>query len=361
VDQGRCGRGAHGFTPGFTLVELLVVIAIIGTLVGLLLPAVQLARESARTSACGNKLRQLALGVINCESVKRWYPANGNNPSYGSGGVAFSFLPEILPFIEEQAIHDQIYPALTSGTLAPNAVSLRGLALASLRCPSDLVGGPDSDSSGEPTNYFCSTGDMFLPDRAARRGPFGTQSASSPGGSQWSGSRMVTDGLSKTVLLGEATVYRTASSNVRHSLLTVSGLTNTSQPLACLQALASPSWVTSPSASAVLPGTRWLHNGYVQVQTVLPPNAPTCTSSSTGLATVNPSVSSYHPGGATVSMCDGAIRFVSETIDTGDLSQTLKSSPATDPFYVWNYVGQSRWGGVWGQLGSQRGGEVINE
>ena len=347
----------------FTLVELLAVIAIIGTLVGLLLPAVQVARESARTTACANKLRQLALGVVTYEHTRKWYPANGTNPSYPGSGVAFSFLPDTLPFVEEQAVYDKIYPLMLTGTVAPNfqnsSYSFRSLAIAAFRCPSDLPS-TDSDTSGEPTNYRCSVGDCFTPDRAARRGPFGGD-GTAPGGSKWSNATMVTDGLSNTVLLGEATIYRNASTEVRHSLLTVSGLTNVSQPLACLQALTNPSWVTSPSAGGALPGTRWLHNGFVQFQTVLPPNAPTCTSSTTQLATLVPSASSYHSGGANVAMCDGSTRFVDETIDTGDLSLTLKSSGTTDPYYVWNYIGPSRWNGVWGQLGSQKGGEVINK
>lgn len=95
---------------GFTLVELLVVILIIGILIAMLLPAVQSAREAARRVSCLNHLKQLGLAFHNYES------ANGHLPfakRVESDGAARSWVPDVLPYLEQENIVSDVNYDLT--------------------------------------------------------------------------------------------------------------------------------------------------------------------------------------------------------------------------------------------------------
>lgn len=134
---------------GFTLVELLAVIAIIGTLVGILLPAVQTAREAARRSACSNNVKQLGLALHNFHAAKKTSPWAGNLRNVGFGLLdwkkpAHVWNEFVMPFMEFQSTYDKINfsehvhsTTVGSGFAISNYDVLNGKRLPYQECPSN--------------------------------------------------------------------------------------------------------------------------------------------------------------------------------------------------------------------------------
>jgi len=355
---------SRAFRVGFTLVELLVVIAIIGILIALLLPAVQAAREAARRAQCTNQLKQLGLAHHNYhDSFKTFVYRMGGTSCSGCGGrdhntYRRSGFISLLPYIEQRPMWDRIKGGDT--TTAPEGpVGWTGwgpwnTSPASLKCPSDEGAPIQADSN----SYAFCAGDQIVSVRTDQtpRGIFGyrlcTQIAD------------IQDGTSNTVMMSERCShadqpgkFQTQSpgsanalevEHVKGSAHAGGGLRNS--PNICFT-FSDGKYIVAGTPVHSYFGQNW-HDGesaIVGFNTVLPPNAPACSEAgSWGDANhvVHPP-SSRHPGGANCLVADGSVRFVSETIDTGNLGV-----PAVNQ-------GMSRYG-VWGAMGSKDGGETVS-
>ena len=86
---------------GFTLVELLVVIAIIGILVALLLPAIQAAREAARRAECQNNLKQIGLAIHMFHDARNTLPPSRLPCHHGTWASL------LWPYLEEANVAER--------------------------------------------------------------------------------------------------------------------------------------------------------------------------------------------------------------------------------------------------------------
>ncbi len=360
-----CPRPGSRALRGFTLVELLVVIAIIGILIALLLPAVQAAREAARRSQCTNNMKQIVLAMHNYHDTYQVFPQGRIlrlNATTTSN--AYSGFVVLLPFIEQQPLWDQSQTGNWNNPWTSNAFTTAKIS--SYHCPSDS--NVKQAPFGGRSYYFC-YGDSIHDNHTGhanggRRGLFhGTQIGDGNCEAPANGIAAVKDGTSNTIALSESVSgdqSRRVKGNVLRGgdtdILPVdrgnSSFHRRRANVCEAQIGTGGMYLTTyaVSTSTEQRGWRWSDGRpyFTAFTTILPPNGASCTYYSGDSSGGVYSASSEHPGGANVGMADGSIRFVSETIDSG-YSDQLEVESGPSPY------------GVWGALGSIRGGEVAGE
>ena len=308
-------------TRGFTLIELLVVVAIIAILIALLLPAVQSAREAARRMSCSNNLKQLGIALHNYHDVQKRFPVNTHYNQPIDEWV--SYLVLLLPYIEQTGLESRIdFSVQNSEDQLIDGTVLRSFVIPVFQCPSETTGKRLTASDGVEsgvTNYAGSIGSQIMGsytncNLASIVGAgdvngdgedwFGNGSyirSDPPGGldsklvsgvfsrAAWAAKfRDISDGTSNTIAFLEIRPYCTQDDH---------GYRGWADSRAMWFA------TTGPINFPTCPG----ENG-------VPPNGGTGCHASTAWNT-SMGAKSLHPGGASFCLCDGSVRFISESID----------------------------------------------
>jgi prepilin-type processing-associated H-X9-DG protein len=285
------------------LIELLVVIAIIAILIALLLPAVQSAREAARRIQCANHLHQLGLAAHNYHDAHRILPmGNDWKPTLAWGGWDFnaSVHVRLLPYLDQAPLQQRIDFNLP--LFNPTNIFVEEVPLAVMRCSSDTGIEQHRYDPGELspeydpgfvaafTNYVGCVGPRWYPLGAAANP---TPARQYYQGLFWEDQsdirfRDITDGMSSTLMFSERArgVYPTDE-----------------QPWF--------GWWASGYAGDTMFATTHPINAGIRVKVL---------NNSYDYLRMMGCASSLHPGGAQFCMADGSVRFISESLDSWDLS-----------------------------------------
>ena len=341
---------------GFTLIELLVVISIIAVLIALLLPAVQSAREAARRSQCVNNLKQLGLAVHNYHSTVNvipalsMYPGGQYNISQANGvGYSASWIVAILPYIEQDVIfsaYNFSAPAVVlSASSGLENTTATYTQINTFLCPSESI--LDRPSLNATTNYV---GNYGGPGQIkAYTGtiiPVGDPNIILQGGTSLGSVGPVTiegirDGSSNTALFSEhlhgaasiGPVVPGGGSNSKRGTFSISpggsGIKSGAAGVAALIAACKAVPATTPSLNTDRLGyTAFATNPWylslVSYNHVGAPNSLNCLNAGGEQSYVvmnqylgpysSAPATSNHPGGVNVTMADGSVRFVKDSV-----------------------------------------------
>ncbi len=350
----KCFEVRSTRTQGFTLVELLVVIAIIGVMVGLLLPAVQAAREAARRMSCGNNVKQLGLGLHNYHAAYNKLPMQGDGTSDTTAGPIgkkydadtntnarrLSILVALTPFVEQQAIWEQISTGAGGFRPMGNSPTYGGpfdpweTEIATFRCPSDPGKGRFGGREYGRSNYAACVGDN---PRQLAHGPLDENNAANATAAANARKfcrgifaqhiafslRDALDGTANTMAMGEMNSHLGD-----RNITTLPGLSSgadsfATNPKDCVVTnTANPRfWQaftgTYDQYSTRNRGLSWASGTPVHsmVTTILPPNSQICAYEHGDQDGIYPA-SSRHQGGAHILMLDGAVRFITDSINS---------------------------------------------
>jgi len=315
---------------GFTLIELLVVIAIIGVLIALLLPAVQSAREAARSMSCTNNLKQIGLALLNHENAHDEFPAGAMGwNSAGTTWVGHTAFFMILPYLEQGSTYRNV--DLETRAMDPPNATVLNTQIAPYHCPSDNAAGRTLGDWFSRSNYVLNYGPTFKYPPGAVMPQAG--SPSRPRSDLENGGafrdeiartlREFKDGTSKTAMVSEvragqvdelpypADVRGTWGFNFGGSYYTHFATPNSSVPDETRQEWCDPNSGAFEQVApcVVMPP----HNGDPDV-------------------VMRFVARSRHPGGVKVLFADGHVRFVSDSIslDTWQAMSTIDGKEVLD-------------------------------